>query len=65
MIDRRKIMARIIESSTEFSRRIIKLSAEDIISVVKDYQRIVPRNIGYEDVFSYLTDAVVFLPEDV
>ena len=35
-------MARIIESQTG-SRRMIKMSTDDIISVVQDYQRIVPR----------------------
>ena len=35
-------MARIIESCDGL-RRVIKMSTEDVISVVKDYQRIVPR----------------------
>ena len=35
-------MARIIESQNG-ARRIIKMSTDDIISIVKDYQRIVPR----------------------
>lgn len=57
-------MARIIESENG-SRRIIKMTAEDIMSVVRDYQRIVPRGCGIEDIRSYLTDAVIFIPEDV
>lgn len=57
-------MARIIESQVG-CRRIIKLSVDDIISVVKDYQSIVPRNSNIEDVRNYLSDRVLFIPEDV
>lgn len=57
-------MARIIESKTG-SRRIIKMSTDDILSVVRDYQRIVPRFSTMEETRSYLEDAVVFIPEDV
>ena len=57
-------MARIIESTFN-SRRIIKMSADDIISIVKDYQRIVPRNSSAEDVRNYLSDVVIYLPEDI
>ena len=42
-------MARIIESS---GRRIIKMSVDDIISIVQDYQRIVPRAQRYGDIYS-------------
>lgn len=55
-------MARIIESG---ERRIIKMSVEDIISIVQDYQRIVPRFSGSEEVRNYLSDAVIYIPEDV
>ena len=57
-------MARIIESNAD-SRRIIKLTTEDVLSVVRDYQRIVPRNSNIEDVRNYLSDTVIFIPEDV
>ena len=57
-------MARIIETQTN-SRRIIKMSVDDIISVVQDYQRIVPRNSSVEDVRNYLSDVVIYLPEDI
>ncbi len=57
-------MARIIESQTG-SRRIIKMSVEDIISVVRDYQRIVPRFSNIEDARDYLSDTVIFIPEDI
>lgn len=57
-------MARIIETQTN-SRRMIKMSVDDIISVVRDYQRIVPRNSSAEDVRNYLSDVVIYLPEDI
>ena len=57
-------MARIIESENG-KRRIIKMSTDDIISVVKDYQRIVPRNSNIEDVRNYLSDTVIYIPEEI
>lgn len=56
-------MARIIESF-DGSRRIIKMSTDDVISVVKDYQRIVPRNSSYEEIRDCLSDRVIYIPED-
>ncbi len=55
-------MARIIESN---GRRIIKMSVNDIISVVQDYQRIVPRFSTAEGIRNYLSDTVIFIPEDI
>ena len=57
-------MARIIETQNS-ERRIIKMSANDILSVVKDYQRIVPRGVYEKDAISYLEDTVVYIPEDI
>ena len=57
-------MARIIETE-EGSRRIIKMTSDDVISVVLDYQRIVPRFSTEEDARDYLSDAVIFIPEDI
>lgn len=57
-------MARIIET-IDSPRRIIKLSANDIISVVQDYQRIVPRFSNIKDIRNYLTDIVICIPEDI
>lgn len=57
-------MARIIETDAS-SRRVIKMSTDDILSVVKEYQRIVPRFAKFGEVRSYLEDTVIFLPEDV
>lgn len=57
-------MAKIIESQNS-SRRLIKLSTDDVISIVKDYQRIVPRNSDYSSIRNYLSDAVIFIPEEI
>ena len=57
-------MARIIESENGL-RRLIKMSADDIISVVTDYQRIVPRGSSADTARDYLEDTVIFIPEDI
>lgn len=57
-------MARIIESQ-EGARRVIKMSVEDVLSIVQDYQRIVPRFSSIEDARSYLSDTVIYVPEDI
>lgn len=57
-------MARIIESQ-QGCRRLIKMSVDDILSVVRDYQRIVPRFSDIEEARNYLSDTVIFIPEDV
>ena len=56
-------MARIIESQ-DGSRRLIKMSVDDIISIVQDYQRIVPRFSSSENARNYLSDTVIYVPED-
>ena len=57
-------MARIIESENG-GRRIIKMSVDDILSVVRDYQTIVPRFSSAEDTRNYLSDTVIYLSEDI
>ena len=57
-------MARIIETQNG-SRRIIKMSTDDILSIVKDYQRIVPRFSNEKDARNFLSDTVIFIPEDI
>ena len=57
-------MARIIETQVG-CRRIIKLSVDDIISIVRDYQTIVPRNSNSEDVRNFLSDKIIFIPEEI
>ncbi len=57
-------MARIIESETG-SRRIIKMSTDDVISIVREYQKHVKFRKNYEEIRNQLEDCVIFIPEDV
>lgn len=57
-------MARIIETE-DGKRRIIKLSTNDIISVVQEYQRIVFRNSDFHETRNLLDDKVIYIPEDL
>ena len=56
-------MARIIETG-ECKRRMIQMTTNDIISIVSEYQRIVPRGVNYECVRDYLENIVIYVPED-
>lgn len=56
-------MARIIESSFG-GRRIIKLSTDDILSVIRDYQRLTAQSSRYKEIRNILEDTVIYLPED-
>ena len=56
-------MARIIEQE-QGKRRMIKMSVCDILSVVQDYQRIVPRYSTKEEAANYLSDTVIYIPEE-
>ena len=55
-------MARIIENST--GRRMVKISVDDIISVVREYQRMVKNPKTYEDIRLILSNSCMYLPED-
>lgn len=57
-------MARIIETQRG-ARRMIKMSVDDIISIIREYQRIVPRFSTIDDVRNILSDTVIFIPEDI
>ena len=57
-------MARIIESSYG-GRRMIKMSTDDILSVVRDYQRLAAKSSKYKEIRILLEDTVIYLPEDV
>ncbi len=57
-------MARIIESAAG-GRRIVKLTTDDVISVVKEYQNIIRRKTDYIQTRDMLEDTVIYLPEDV
>lgn len=56
-------MARIIENET--GRRMVKMSVDDIISVVREYQRIVQNPGTYEGIRMVLSQAIMYLPEEV
>ena len=57
-------MARIIENESG-KRRLIKMSSDEIISIVKEYQRHVKIRSSYDEIRSQLEDCVIFVPEDV
>ena len=57
-------MARIIESEGSI-RRVIKLSTDDIMSVVREYQQKVSRKSDYIETRNILEDFVMYVPEDV
>lgn len=57
-------MARIIENEVG-KRRLIKMSTDDVISVVREYQRVVKIRSSSEEVRNQLEDCVIFIPEDV
>lgn len=56
-------MARIIEN--EIGRRMIKMSIDDIISVVREYQRIVKLPDSYDEIRELLSHSDIYLPEDL
>ena len=57
------LMVRIIENET--GRRMVKMSVDDIISVVREYQRIVQSPKTYEGIRMILSQANMYLPEDM
>ncbi len=54
-------MARIIENE----RRIIKLSADDVLSIVREYQIICSKSCCYEHTRELLNKADFYVPEDI
>jgi len=56
-------MAKIIDN--EIGRRIIKMSADDIISVVREYQRVVNKPRSYEGIRYVLSKVGMYLPEEI
>jgi len=56
-------MAKIIEN--EQGRRMVRMSVDDIISVVREYQRIVKNPKTYEGMRFILSQASMYLPEDM
>ena len=57
-------MARIIESENG-NRRTIRMTTNDILSIVREYQRIVPRGVELSEVRNFLNDTVIYIPEDI
>lgn len=57
-------MARIIESAFG-GRRTVKLSTDDVISVVREYQNIIRKKTDYIQTRDILEDTVIYLPEDI
>lgn len=56
-------MAKIIEN--EKGRRMVRMSVDDIISVVREYQRIVKSPKTYEGIRLVLSTACMYLPEEM
>ena len=54
-------MANIIESE----RRIIKLSVDDVLNVVREYQKLTHKSCCYEHTREILSKNAIFLPEDL
>ncbi len=54
-------MAKIIEGK----RRIIKMSADDVIAVVRRYQQIVQKTCCYEHVREIINNTEFYIPEDM
>ena len=54
-------MARIIEGE----RRIIKMSVDDVLSIVREYQEICHNSCCYEHTRELLAKADFYVPEDV
>jgi hypothetical protein len=53
-------MAKIIESK----RRLIKLSVDDILNIVREYQRLTQKACCYEHTREILSKNPLYLPED-
>jgi len=54
-------MARIIEGE----RRLIKMSVDDIISIIQEYQQICKNSCCYEHTRELLAKANFYIPEDI
>lgn len=54
-------MAKIIEGQ----RRIIKLSTEDVLNIIREYQQITRKSCCYEHTRELLNQNPLFIPEEV
>lgn len=56
-------MAKIIENKT--IRRIIKLSTDDVINIVREYQNLNKKCYTYKEIRALLDTQQFYLPEDL
>jgi len=56
-------MAKILNE--DFKRRIIKLSTDDIINIVREYQNSTQGKTSYQQIRSSLDKLNLFIPEDL
>ena len=54
-------MAKIIESE----RRIIRLSADDVLNIVREYQKLTQKSCCYEHTREILEKTPLYIPEDM
>ena len=54
-------MARIIEGD----RRIIKMSVDDILNIVREYQAVCAKSCCYDHTRELLTKTNFYIPEDI
>lgn len=59
-----KKMAKIIEN-IDGKRKLIKLSSDDVISIVREYQNITRGCMSCREIRSALSDAVIYVPEEM
>ncbi len=55
-------MATIVENL--HGRRIIRVSTDDIISIVKEYQNIACQSADYKEIRKKLNNKEIYIPED-
>ena len=56
-------MAKIIENGTK--RRLIKLSVDDVLNIISQYQTFVKNNRNYDLVRKILSENNFYIPEDL
>lgn len=54
-------MAKIIENE----RRIIRLSVDDVLNIVREYQQLTKNSCCYEHTREILSKNTMFIPEDI
>ena len=56
-------MAKILEN--KLGRKSIKLSTDDIISIVKEYQNITKNSYSYSEIRDRLNNFTIIVPEEI